>query len=96
MTGRSIFSLSLILVLLIGCSFRDGNPSRSNILRIRKGMSLSEAKKVLGPPVGHNKDRHIMEWGPAEKAGPWLTVHYDPMTGKITKTRVIETPGFAE
>lgn len=87
---------ALVLCVFLGCGSQTGSSSgdlgkvtKENVLKVTEGMSIDDAKLILGPPTKHTELLHIMEWGSAGTPGPWITLDYDKDTLKITRKKII-------
>lgn len=84
----AIVILSVHFSFVAGCSSQDGKVTKQNVLRVQTGMSVSDAKMILGPPTHESKVLNSLEWG---KPGPdpWIVIEYNPDTLVITRKNVI-------
>jgi hypothetical protein len=63
--------------------------TKENVLRITEGMSIDDAKLILGPPTNDVSDLGYLEWGDLGKPGPYVNLEFDKDSLKITRKKVI-------
>ena len=82
------------IIFVVGCSGGGddtGKVTKVNVLKVTDGMSIDDAKLILGPPTREVKFGGYlkMEWGDVATPGPFIEIEYDKDSLKITRKRVI-------
>ena len=94
---RVVFLTFAVIVLFVaGCGAAGGGDdtgkvTKANVLKVTNGMSIDDAKLILGPPTHETKleTYHKMEWGSPGISGLWIVLDYDKDSLKITRKKVI-------
>ena len=94
---KRLFALVLgVGSFIAGCDQMDAGGAnnsskltKESILKVTDGMSIDDAKLILGPPTNDVSELGYMEWGNLGQPGPYVSLEFDKESLKITRKKVI-------